>query len=543
MSFWSSIRGRLLITVLLLNAITAVSYGVYIYTGHRSDVNEGVNSRLFAAAYAAAGFASEDTYDKAINGVMDQELFKALNERAYKFCASTNIEFIYTLVESEKGFHFVVDTPEESEMEQGALEKEPLYLYEDASPKLAEALRTNEIQFDEYVDEWGSHRSIFVPIETDNGVRFVAGADMPLESINRTLAAALYSALIIGAAGFALSAIVGWIAIAKFLNPISLARSAVKTIARDLDFVARLNENPDEIGALCADLNLLLGEVQKAITKAIDSADENASISSQLDASGALIHKQAKANLDEMVRIVANGSETNKLLQQMRDEIEDVKESMNVAAEKLYSSREEIGKVAGLVQRESEAQTQLSERLNQLANEADSVKKVLGVIGDIADQTNMLALNAAIEAARAGDAGRGFAVVADEVRKLAERTQKSLSETSATITAITQSIGDAASSMEQNADEFRLLLESAMAASSVVESGAEEISRTKERLAKAAEDSREIVQATRGVLASVDEISSRTNESSVSIKEIADLASHLSRQSELLRIELSKFQA
>ena len=473
MSFWSSIRGRLLITVLLLNAITAVSYGVYIYTGHRSDVNEGVNSRLFAAAYAAAGFASEDTYDKAINGVMDQELFKALNERAYKFCANTNIEFIYTLVESEEGFRFVVDTPEEFEMERGALEKEPLYLYEDASPKLAEALRTNEIQFDEYVDEWGSHRSIFVPIETDNGVRVVAGADMPLESINRTLAAALYSSLIIGAAGFALSAIVGWIAIAKFLNPISLARSAVKTIARDLDFVARLNENPDEIGALCADLNLLLGEVQKAITKAIDSADENASISSQLDASGALIHKQAQANLDEMVRIVANGSETNKLLQQMRDEIEDVKESMNVAAEKLYSSREEIGKVAGLVQRESEAQTQLSERLNQLANEADSVKKVLGVIGDIADQTNMLALNAAIEAARAGDAGRGFAVVADEVRKLAERTQKSLSETSATITAITQSIGDAASSMEQNADEFRLLLESAMAAP-----GPERIGRT-----------------------------------------------------------------
>jgi methyl-accepting chemotaxis protein len=82
---------------------------------------------------------------------------------------------------------------------------------------------------------------------------------------------------------------------------------------------------------------------------------------------------------------------------------------------------------------------EINDRLNSLAGEATQVKQVLTVIADIADQTNLLALNAAIEAARVGEHGRGFAVVADEVRKLAERTQKSLVETNATVNVIVQS--------------------------------------------------------------------------------------------------------
>ena len=51
------------------------------------------------------------------------------------------------------------------------------------------------------------------------------------------------------------------------------------------------------------------------------------------------------------------------------------------------------------------------------------ISEKIGIVDDIARQTNMLALNAAIEAARAGEQGKGFAVVAAEVRRLAERTQ------------------------------------------------------------------------------------------------------------------------
>ncbi|WP_258437189.1 methyl-accepting chemotaxis protein, partial [Helicobacter monodelphidis] len=108
-----------------------------------------------------------------------------------------------------------------------------------------------------------------------------------------------------------------------------------------------------------------------------------------------------------------------------------------------------LQQTAAAVEEITSSMQNVSTKTTEVIQQSEDIKNILGIIRDIADQTNLLALNAAIEAARAGEHGRGFAVVADEVRNLAERTGKSLSEIEANANTLIQGINDMAESIKE----------------------------------------------------------------------------------------------
>jgi methyl-accepting chemotaxis protein len=232
----------------------------------------------------------------------------------------------------------------------------------------------------------------------------------------------------------------------------------IKEISSSKDFTKRLDINSkDELGEIQISLQELITSVAKAINDAKIGALTNEKVSKDLEN----VFKDISSNINDESTVVHNIIESSKKLEatllDTNEESIAIKEKTLQAKKKIDKASQTILSAINQIQVNAEVEHDIADKLNHLNSDAEQIKGVLSIIGDIADQTNLLALNAAIEAARAGEHGRGFAVVADEVRQLAERTQKSLSEINASISVIVQSILDSSQLMNKNIENIEIL--------------------------------------------------------------------------------------
>jgi methyl-accepting chemotaxis protein len=338
--------------------------------------------------------------------------------------------------------------------------------------------------------------------------------------------------------------IINLIVTKEITESINLLQSKIKNFVDTKDLNIRLTyDRNDEIKLIIDSFNVLLETLYHTIQEAKNSANENASVSSELHSTSMQIGQNAEASMLIVQDTITEIHEIKSFIESSVLLSEKTKESIESSSIKLQLVLTDMNKLKSDVSNASELESTLASKLEHMSTEAAQVKQILVVISDIADQTNLLALNAAIEAARAGEHGRGFAVVADEVRKLAERTQKSLTEINATINVIVQSIMDSSEQMNFNAKNIERLVEISETVENVVEETVSSMQESKNSVALNANNSSKIAEDSVKIVTSVSKINELTSDNARSVEEIASAAEHLYKLTDNLNIKLQQFKS
>ncbi len=292
-----------------------------------------------------------------------------------------------------------------------------------------------------------------------------------LDSLNAQSDAALTRSLALGLGAVLLGALLATLLLSRIARQAARAEAMAAAVAGgNLSQIIEPGGH-DELGAILTHVALLRNRMHEAISliqqsaRALNTSSRQLSEASEATVEATRSQSITLADIATTVDGLSNSTIT------MSEQARDAMQANRISADTTRNSAAISQTAAASINDAARTMAGTEQRIGELAGMSGEIGRVVQVIREIADQTNLLALNAAIEAARAGEQGRGFAVVADEVRKLAERTGNSTQEIATMIQRI-QSLsaavsGEVATSSKDVADGARSALEAGQIAASV----------------------------------------------------------------------------
>ena len=327
---------------------------------------------------------------------------------------------------------------------------------------------------------------------------------------------------------------IAWLLTHSIVLPIREAMRTAEKIAKG-DLTGQLDSTGrDEPSRLMAALQAMQQDLHDTIEQIGNSASQLASAAEQLNAVTEEGNRSLNRQHDEIEMAATAVTQMSAAVEEVARNAASTSEASIASEETAQTGRERVERTVQAIRGMSQEVADTTQRVADLAAQAQRIGKVLEVIRAIAEQTNLLALNAAIEAARAGDQGRGFAVVADEVRALAHRTQESTREIEQMIASIQAGSDAALGAMNQSDQHARQMLQVAEDAGQALQEIARQASEINERtlvIASAAEQQAQVAREVDRNLVNIRDVSVQTsagaNQTSAASHELSRLATEL----------------